>query len=101
MSDDRVLTGGEDIAVFERGYMEGERAAYLRLLRLAIEGLRGSAGTASANANAWRLERADTVAKLREMCEEYGCNDWPENLHLADVLEKYLWRALPDVEPNA
>jgi hypothetical protein len=33
-------------------------------------------------------------AMLRIECAEAGCNDWPDNLHLADVIEKHLCRSL-------
>lgn len=39
-------------------------------------------------------ERDETIAMLRHVCEEHGDNDWPDNLHLADVIEKHLWRNL-------
>jgi hypothetical protein len=35
-------------------------------------------------------------AMLRIECEAAGCNDWPDDLHLADVVEKYLARKLYD-----
>ena len=42
--------------------------------------------------DAWAIERQEIVAQLRSFCEEYGDNDWPDELHLADVLEKHLYR---------
>ena len=39
-------------------------------------------------------ERAQTVLALREVCGEFGDNDWSDNLHLADVVEKHLGRPL-------
>lgn len=42
----------------------------------------------------WKLERMDIVAKLREICDEFGDNDWSDDLHLGDVLEKHLLRHL-------
>jgi hypothetical protein len=45
---------------------------------------------------AWILERERAVAKLREVCAEYGDNDWEDNLHLADVIDKHLHRYLED-----
>jgi predicted secreted protein len=44
--------------------------------------------------NALRQEREDAVKLLREICEEHGDNDWADDLHLADVLEKHLYRHL-------
>jgi hypothetical protein len=31
---------------------------------------------------------------LRDICEKLGCNDWPDNLDLGDVMEKHLEPAL-------
>jgi hypothetical protein len=39
-------------------------------------------------------ERKETINVLREICEYYGDNDWPDNLHLADIIEKHLFRHL-------
>ena len=39
-------------------------------------------------------EREVAVAALRELCGEYGDNDWADDLHLADVIEKHLRRHL-------
>lgn len=43
-------------------------------------------------------ERADAVAMLRTVCEEVGdANDWPDNLHLSDVIEKHVLRHLDNL----
>jgi len=36
----------------------------------------------------------ETRAALRRVCEEHGDNDWRDDLHLADVVEKHLGRHL-------
>jgi predicted secreted protein len=40
------------------------------------------------------LEREAAVQALREMCRDFGDNDWPEDLHLADILDKHLAKHL-------
>jgi hypothetical protein len=40
------------------------------------------------------VEREESVAMLRTVCTNFGDNDWPDDLHLADVIEKHLWRHL-------
>lgn len=44
----------------------------------------------------WNMEREETVKILRELCEEFGDNLWPDDLYLRDVIEKhlakYLWK---------
>ena len=39
-------------------------------------------------------ERASVIALLRRVCEVHGDNDWPDDLHLGDVIEKHLARHL-------
>lgn len=36
------------------------------------------------------MEREDTIAALRSLCEDHGDNDWDNDLHLADVVNKHL-----------
>ncbi len=40
------------------------------------------------------LERKDVVRVLRDLCADFGDNDWPSNLHLGDALDKHLGDAL-------
>lgn len=53
---------------------------------------------------AWRLpreisvsERQETIKSLRGLCKDFGDNDWPDDLHLADVIEKHLGKYLVDI----
>lgn len=46
-------------------------------------------------------ERSAAVAMLRQVCAAHGDNDWSDNLHLADVLEKHLWRHLEQAAEEA
>lgn len=48
----------------------------------------------NAELNALRQEREDVIKLLRRVCAEHGNNDWPDNLHLYDVLTKYLFDIL-------
>ena len=43
-----------------------------------------------ADADRLMLERKAAIAVLRSICDEHGDNDWPDNLHLADIIEKHL-----------
>lgn len=45
---------------------------------------------------AWAAQRLELVAALRRACDDYGDNDWADDLSLVDVLEKHLLRHLPD-----
>jgi len=71
----------------QEAYAKGEKAVWLRMLREA-------AGHLSLSEQPFSTERADVVALLRALCSEYGDNDWPDDLHLSDVIEKHLIRHL-------
>lgn len=83
----------EEMTVAEAAYLRGERYAGRRLLSLAIDML-GPDGTAES----WRAERADLVSFLRRMCADHGDNDWSNDLHVVDVLEKHLFNYLKDLQ---
>ena len=72
----------------ETAYIEGNKAAWLRMLKTALQELGGESSEA-ANAR-WVAERAEVVAMLRTVCDVHGDNDWPDKLHLADVIDKHL-----------
>ncbi len=40
------------------------------------------------------IERQEAINMLRHICEEHGDNDWPDDLYLADIIEKHLHRHL-------
>jgi hypothetical protein len=80
----------------ERGYSAGYKAFARRILQESLIHL----DSPDKDASAWKLERAETVSMLRRICEEYGDNDWPDDLHLSDVIEKHLWRNLPELEES-
>ena len=46
-------------------------------------------------------ERARTVKALRKLCETLGCNDWPDNLDLGDIIEKHLERTIEDMAQDS
>jgi hypothetical protein len=73
----------------EQDYERGYRAAMRLILGEAVRALGPEGDT-----DRWRLERADAVAMLRQVCAEHGDNDWPDDLHLGDAIEKHLWRHL-------
>ena len=78
----------------DRHYSHGSDRAWLQMLAVCLKAL-GYENTEAARAR-WILERADAVLMLRSVCSEFGDNDWPSDLHLSDVIEKHLWRALED-----
>lgn len=74
----------------EKAYVMGSNAAYSTMLALCLKYL----GKEEYDKNKWVVERAEIVHMLRMICDEYGDNDWPDDLHLADVIEKHLWNHL-------
>src|SRR3954466_10723573 len=72
----------------EIGYVEGKRRALLGVLRHVL----GELGVKDPEAGKvrWVIERQETVAQLRAVCADHGDNDWDEDLHLGDVIEKHL-----------
>ena len=75
---------------YESGYEEGRRQTATELLALAANMMEGD----RPNIADLQKERLMVVTALRRVCEEHGDNEWPDNLHLADVIEKHLARHL-------
>ena len=61
-------------------YQSGQQSVWKDLLQLALRNL------PEAKPESYRMERLDTISWLRTRCELYGDNDWPDDLHLADVV---------------
>jgi hypothetical protein len=80
------------VTVSEQDWIDGNRAAYLRMLQECLREL-GVDDPAAGQAR-WVVEREATIVMLRQVCERFGDNEWQPELHLADIIEKYLWRNL-------
>ena len=63
----------------------GRRAAYRDVLKMALREL-----GEDATAERYAAERTDVIEFLRDVCARVGDNDWPDDLHLRDVIEKHL-----------
>lgn len=75
----------------EHGYLAGSRMAWRRQLQEAIGELRGHGEPAEAlKAEVLFMQLEEARAALRRVCQEHGDNDWPNDLNLADVIEKHL-----------
>lgn len=72
----------------DEAWSTGNRAAYVHILRETLRQL--DYGDLEAKKAQWIIEREAAVASLRSLCAEFGDNDWPNSLHLQDVLEKHL-----------
>lgn len=78
----------------ERQYLAGSTMALRGVLGHVLGQLAGNG--AHDERGALIAERLDAVRVLREVCERHGDNDWTDELHLADVIEKHLGRHLDD-----
>lgn len=81
---------GETVEAREANWLEGHRFAWVEIFRKA----RSEIGyTEEQNlVNNLIIEREEAIVQLRELCREFGDNDWKNDLNLADVIEKHLGR---------
>ena len=67
---------------------------------MALEAWRLSSGISISDAKKLYeftdTERQETIRTLRGLCKDFGDNNWPDNLHLGDVIEKHLGKYLVD-----
>jgi protein-disulfide isomerase-like protein with CxxC motif len=79
----------------EKAYIEGRNAARRSMMLECARDLGVFAGKDPLIKLAHLVdEQARVKYQLRQLCERLGCNDWPDDLDLADVVEKYLARHL-------
>ena len=72
----------------ETSYTMGSKVAWLIMLRECLENL--GIDDPEVGKARWVIERQEAVLALREICAEFGDNDWLDDLHLADVINKHL-----------
>lgn len=72
----------------ETAYMQGHRAAWQQVLNEALRQL--GYDSPESNAARWASEREAAIQSLRARCREKGDNDWDENMHLQDIINKHL-----------
>ena len=75
----------------EKAYLEGRKSVLRALLGQALRELDGDLTRERMFA-----ERADAIATLRRLCRYHGDNEWADNLHLSDIIEKHLDFDLPE-----
>lgn len=91
------MTASEQRA-YERGYADGRRRSLINATQEAAKLL--EAGIPQAVIAELQTERLEAVAILRDACERYGDNDWEDDLHLTDILDKHLMPHLKSKEEN-
>lgn len=72
-------------------FTDGERAALIGVLGHCIRHL---TGMETRTREQLLYEREGAIQALRTICEAHGDNDWPADLHLADIINKHLARHL-------
>lgn len=71
----------------DQKYISGYRDAYGFMLIDCLKIL----GYDECHKNGWIIERESAIAILRAICEDFGDNDWKENLSLNSIIEKHLY----------
>lgn len=75
----------------ERGYITGITCARLYLLGHLLRELYADEVESPEVTIARLRVQLDTARMaIRAACEEFGDNDWPDDLHLGDAVEKHL-----------
>lgn len=75
-------------------WVRGHKAAYEAMLGDCLRAI--GIDDPTAQAAAYLEERIAVIAYLRGICAEYGDNDWPDDLHLSDIIEKHLMNYMGD-----
>lgn len=78
--------------IHEPSYIRGFRMGWASILRTALNEL--GYDDPEAQGKRYILEREAAITALRSACEHHGDNDWPADLHLADIIDKHLARHL-------
>lgn len=76
----------------ETAYEEGRRAAWRSILTECL----GQLDYPEGEKRIAQLvkEREETISVLRDLCRDFGDNEWSEDLNLADIIERHLGKHL-------
>jgi len=77
----------------ESSYIAGSNRVWLTLLKQCLREL-GYDALGDEKLAQLITEREEALLALRRACAEHGDLEWPDELHLADVIEKHLVRHL-------
>jgi hypothetical protein len=70
----------------ENDYMAGRRSAYTAIMAQCVQAL-GAEGSQSD----WIVEREEIRRVVKDLAKALKIDaDWPDHLHLADVIEKHI-----------
>lgn len=79
-----------------RQWIAGNRAAWRRILGMAAGELDGDERKLAAAL----AELEDVRRILRRLCKDFGDNNWDDDLHLGDALDKHLGNYLRERADN-
>lgn len=82
----------------DQHYLMGQRAALLNQMR---NSLREMGYNEEFTKERMIMEREDAINALRSICMEHGDNDWNEDLHMADIINKHLGNYLEAPKPES
>jgi len=80
----------------EQDYIRGSRSAYRFMMLHCMRELDVETDAEKLEQKVAQLaaEREEAIGVLRDICRDCGDNDWSDDLHLADIIEKHLGRHL-------
>jgi len=81
-----------DTMTDEASWRLGNKQAWRSMLATVLKGL-GYNDPAVQQAS-WIIEREDAIITLRSVRDDFGDNDWADDLSLSDVIDKHLARYL-------
>jgi hypothetical protein len=74
----------------ERAYVTGHRRALIDMFGHFARSLHGGEVNLHRRLAALEAERLEAVTALRALCDVLGDNEWSDDLHLADVVNKHV-----------
>jgi len=82
------------MAINEKDYILGEKAAYLNIFNECLRRLDLADEDMEQKYYRWVSERQSVISILRDLCDEFGDNNWDDGLNLRDIIEKHLAKHL-------
>jgi len=80
----------------EEDYTRGSRSAYRFMMLHCMQNLDVETEPEELEKKVAQLlaEREEAIGALRDLCRDCGDNEWSDDLHLADIIDKHLGRHL-------
>ena len=78
----------------EKLYIQGETEALKKMITHCQTKLQAF-GVELSSDEKFSHERIEAIGLLRMLCDEMGDNDWEDDLHLSDIIQKHLVKDVP------